>query len=189
VLKPRPADSWIFNRTYHARLSISVRREGGTILSPWPTVLLLALESSAAIRLRISKLAGGGVGAQYEAHLIVSETGDAEIEVTESLASGAAVTKVIDRFGNKLRLVPSAFLQKATGRWPLQRPPLPRTVTAHVLPLSVLFPASPLTDRNASFPSELWTTTVPNRFSARTRKARRATLHGRRLFGQRQISS
>jgi hypothetical protein len=72
--------------------------QGGAILSPWSTVLLLALESSEVIGLRIAKLAGGGVDAQDEAHLIVSEKVDAVIEVTASFMSGAAVTKVINRF-------------------------------------------------------------------------------------------
>jgi hypothetical protein len=72
--------------------------QGGAILSPWSTVLLLALESSEVIGLRVAKLAGGGVDAQYEADLIVSEKVDAVIEVTASFMSGAAVTKVINRF-------------------------------------------------------------------------------------------
>ena len=49
--------------------SFRFAERGGIILFPWSTALLLALESSEVIGLRVAKLAGGGVGAQYEAHL------------------------------------------------------------------------------------------------------------------------
>ncbi len=72
--------------------------ERWAIFSPWPTVLLLALESSEVIRLRVAKLAGGGVDARYEAHLIVSEKVDAVFEVSARLMSGATVINVINQF-------------------------------------------------------------------------------------------
>jgi hypothetical protein len=58
--------------SYSAESSISVRRAGRRYpLSG--TVLLLALESSEVIGLRIAKLARGDADAQREPHLIVSE--------------------------------------------------------------------------------------------------------------------
>jgi hypothetical protein len=45
-----------------------------------------------------SKLAGGGVDAQREAHLIVSENVDAVFEVSARLMSGATAINVINRF-------------------------------------------------------------------------------------------
>jgi hypothetical protein len=82
---------------------------GGAIFSPWSAVLWLALESSEVIGLRLAKLAGGGVDAQYEAHLIVSEKIDTIFEVAARLMSGATAINVINRFreqvaGNAKRL-------------------------------------------------------------------------------------
>ena len=58
--------------SYNAKSSISVCRARRRY--PFPgTVLLLALESSEVIGLRIAKLARGGADAQREAHLTVSE--------------------------------------------------------------------------------------------------------------------
>ena len=71
---------------------------GGAIFSPWSTVLLLALESGEVIGLRVAKLAGGGVDAQHEAHLIVSEKVDAVFEVSAGLMFGATAISVINRF-------------------------------------------------------------------------------------------
>ena len=71
---------------------------GGAILSSWSTVLLLALESSEVIGLRVAKLAGGGVDAQHGAHLIVSEKVDAVFDVSARLMSGATAINVINRF-------------------------------------------------------------------------------------------
>jgi hypothetical protein len=68
------------------------------MLGPWFTVILLALESSEVIGLRVAKLAGGGVEAQREAHLMVSEKIDAVVEVGARLLFGATAVNVIDRF-------------------------------------------------------------------------------------------
>ena len=65
---------------------------------PWFTVTLLALESSEVIGLRVAKLAGGGVDAQHEAHLMVSEKIDAVVEVGIRLLCGATAANVISRF-------------------------------------------------------------------------------------------
>ena len=71
---------------------------GGAIFSPWTTVLWLALESTEVIGLRIAKLASGGIDAQQEAHLIVSEKVDAVFEVSARLMFGATTSNVINRF-------------------------------------------------------------------------------------------
>ena len=78
--------------------SFRFAERGGAIFSPWSTVLLLALESSEVIGLRVAKLVGGGVDAQHEAHLIVSEKVDAVFEVSAGLMSGATAINVINRF-------------------------------------------------------------------------------------------
>jgi hypothetical protein len=78
--------------------SFRFAERGSIILFPWSTALLLALESSEVIGLRVAKLAGGGVDAQHEAHLIVSEKVDAVFEVSARLMSGATVINVISRF-------------------------------------------------------------------------------------------
>jgi len=78
--------------------SFRFAERGGAAFSPWSTVLLLALESSEVIGLRVAKLVGGGVDAQHEAHLIVSEKVDAVFEVSAGLMSGATVINVINRF-------------------------------------------------------------------------------------------
>jgi hypothetical protein len=78
--------------------SFRFAERGGVILFTWSTALLLALESSEVIGLRVAKLAGGGVDAQHEAHLIVSEKVDAVFEVSARLMSGATAINVINRF-------------------------------------------------------------------------------------------
>jgi hypothetical protein len=78
--------------------SFRFAERGGIILLPWSIALLLALESSEVIGLRVAKLAGGGVDAQHKPHLIVSEKVDAVFEVSARLMSGATVINVISRF-------------------------------------------------------------------------------------------
>lgn len=68
------------------------------MFGPWFTVTLLALELSEVIGLRIVKLAGGGVDAQHEAHLMVSEKIGAAVEVGERLLRGETTINVINRF-------------------------------------------------------------------------------------------
>ena len=68
------------------------------MFGPWFSVALLALESSEVIGLRVAKLADGGVDAQHEAHLMVSEKIDAVIEVGARLLCGATALNVINRF-------------------------------------------------------------------------------------------
>ena len=68
------------------------------MFGPWFIVTLLALESSEVIGLRVAKLAGGGVDAEHEAHLMVREKIDAVVEVGVRLLCGATAVTVINRF-------------------------------------------------------------------------------------------
>jgi hypothetical protein len=67
------------------------------MFGPWFTVTLLVLESSEVVGLRIAKLAGGGVDAQHEAHLMVTEKIDAVVEIGARLLYGATAVYVINR--------------------------------------------------------------------------------------------
>jgi hypothetical protein len=64
----------------------------------WITVSLLALESSEVIGLRVAKLARGGVDAENEAHLLVSEKIAAVFDAGMRLVCGATSSHVIDGF-------------------------------------------------------------------------------------------
>jgi hypothetical protein len=64
----------------------------------WITVSLLALESSEVIGLRVTKLARGGVYAENEAHLLVSEKIAAVFDAGMRLVCGATSSHVIDGF-------------------------------------------------------------------------------------------
>jgi len=68
------------------------------MFGPWFVVTLLALESSEVIGLRVAKLSGGGVDAQHEAHLMVSEKIDAVVDAGVRLLCGATASTVINRF-------------------------------------------------------------------------------------------
>ena len=113
--------------------SVRFAEQGCAIFSPWPIALLLALESSEVIGLRVAKLAGGGVDAQHEANVLVSEKVDAAIEVTLSLMSGATVTNVI----NRLREQVAANIRRLS---------IENYTTALVPPLNALSPALSLID-------------------------------------------
>jgi hypothetical protein len=67
------------------------------MLGPWITVVMLALESSEVIGLRVAKLAHGGFDAQNEAHLLVNEKIVAVFDVSIRLVCGATTGHVIDR--------------------------------------------------------------------------------------------
>jgi hypothetical protein len=89
------------------------------MFGPWITVVMLALESSEVVGLRVAKLAQGGVDAQTEAHLLVNEKIFAAFDAGLSIVSGASAGHVIDRFreqvaANVLRL--SAERQPALGQ-------------------------------------------------------------------------
>ena len=66
------------------------------MLGPWFTVVLLALESSEVIGLRVAKLARGGVDAEREAHLLVNEKIVAAFDVGMRLVCGETTNHVID---------------------------------------------------------------------------------------------
>jgi isocitrate dehydrogenase kinase/phosphatase len=61
-------------------------------------LLLLAVETSSVIALRMMKLMLGGSGALHEAHLMVSEKVDAAFEATANLMAGASREDVIHRY-------------------------------------------------------------------------------------------
>ena len=64
----------------------------------WITVLLLGLESSEVVGLRVAKLARGGVHAQREADLLVNEKIIAVFDVGIRVLCGATSGQVIHRF-------------------------------------------------------------------------------------------
>jgi hypothetical protein len=71
--------------------------------------MMLAVESSDVIVLRMAKLALGGSGARHEAHLMISEKLDAAFEAAANLMAGASGDDVIQRYrqhvaANALRL-------------------------------------------------------------------------------------
>ena len=68
------------------------------MFEPWITVLLLGLESSEVIGLRVAKLARGGVHAQREADLLMNEKVIAVFDVGLRLLCGATSGHVIHRF-------------------------------------------------------------------------------------------
>ena len=68
------------------------------MLEPWIAVVLLGLESSEVMGLRIAKLARGGVHARREADLVVNEKIVAALDVGIRLLCGATDSHAIDRF-------------------------------------------------------------------------------------------
>jgi hypothetical protein len=64
---------------------------------------MLAAESQQVIWLRMLKLAAGGMGAQREAELMVSEKVAAATQATSSLAMGASPNSVVKRYRTKVR--------------------------------------------------------------------------------------
>jgi hypothetical protein len=89
------------------------------MFGPWITVVMLALESSEVIGLRVAKLAHGGVDAESEAHILVNEKVVAVFDAGMRLMCGATTGQVIDGFrkqvaANALRL--STERQPALGQ-------------------------------------------------------------------------
>jgi len=89
------------------------------MFGPWITVVMLALESTEVIGLRVAKLAHGGVDAQNEAHLLVNEKIVAVFDLGIRLVCGATAGHMIDRVreqvaANALRLL--AERQPALGK-------------------------------------------------------------------------
>jgi hypothetical protein len=71
--------------------------------------MMLAVESSGVIALRMMRLTLGGSGALHETHLMISEKLDAAFEAAANLRAGASADDVIHRYrqhvaANALRL-------------------------------------------------------------------------------------
>ena len=86
------------------------------MFGPWITVVMLALESSEVIGLRVAKLAHGGVDAQNEAHLLVNEKIVAVFDAGMRLVCGATTSHVIDGFRSRSRRTPYVFQPNASLR-------------------------------------------------------------------------
>jgi hypothetical protein len=72
--------------------------KGGAMLFPFDSMMLLALESSSVIGLRLLRLASGGRDAADEAHLMVNEKINAALEAGATLINGGGAAAVIDRY-------------------------------------------------------------------------------------------
>ena len=88
------------------------------MFGPWITVVMLALELSEVISLRVAKIARGGADAQNEVDLLLNEKIVAAFDAGMRLMCGATTSHVIDGFreqvaANALRL--SAECQPALG--------------------------------------------------------------------------
>jgi hypothetical protein len=94
---------------HDAGSSRQLQQQEMLMFGPWITVVMLALESSEVIGLRVVKLAQGGVDAQTEAHLLVNEKIVAVFDASLRIVCGATTGHVIDRLreqvaANVLRL-------------------------------------------------------------------------------------
>ena len=89
------------------------------MFGPWITVVMLALESSEVIGLRVAKLAQGGVDAQTEAHLLVNEKIFAVFDASLRIVCGATTSHVIDRIPEAGRGErPASFCRTSARAWP-----------------------------------------------------------------------
>jgi hypothetical protein len=100
-------------------LRANLQQQEMLMFGPWITVVMLALESSEVIGLRVAKLAQGGSEARNEAHLLVNEKIVAVFDAGMRLVCGATTSHVIDGFreqvaANALRL--STERQPALGQ-------------------------------------------------------------------------
>jgi hypothetical protein len=68
------------------------------MLFPFYSSMMLGLESSNVIGLRMLKLARGGGDALSEVHLMVGEKVNAAFESSTNLMAGASVHSVVDRY-------------------------------------------------------------------------------------------
>ena len=90
-------------------LRADFQQQGMLMFGPWITIVMLALESSEVIGLRVARLAHGGVDAESEAHILVNEKVVAVFDAGMRLMCGATTCHVIDGFrkqvaANALRL-------------------------------------------------------------------------------------
>jgi hypothetical protein len=65
---------------------------------PWHTIMMLAIESSGVVGLRLMKIASGGSHAQVEADLMLREKIDAAFEAGATLIAGGSVARIVDRY-------------------------------------------------------------------------------------------
>jgi hydroxyethylthiazole kinase-like sugar kinase family protein len=65
---------------------------------PWHTIMMLAIESSGVVGLRLMKLASGGGDAQVEAELMLREKIDAAFEAGATLIAGGSMDSIVDRY-------------------------------------------------------------------------------------------
>jgi hypothetical protein len=99
-------------------LRANLQQQEMPMFGPWIAVVMLALESSEVIGLRVAKLAQGGADTQNEAHLLVNEKVVAVFDVGMRLVCGATTSHVIDGFrkqvaANALRLSTDTSLRLA----------------------------------------------------------------------------
>jgi hypothetical protein len=70
----------------------------GAMLFPWYSTMMLTVESSCVIGLRVTKMARGGWEAYNEVVLVVSEKVDAAIEAHTTMLTGGSAALVVNRF-------------------------------------------------------------------------------------------
>jgi len=82
------------------------------MLFPWYPTIMLAVESSRVIGLRVTKMAFGGWEAYDEAVLMVREKVDAATEARSTMMAGGSAAVIVERYrehvaSNEKRLNPS----------------------------------------------------------------------------------
>ena len=99
-------------------LRANLQQQAMLMFGPWITVVMLALESSEVIGLRVAKLAQGGSDAQNEAHLLVNEKIVAVFDAGMRLVCGATTShgdRWIPRAGRGER--PTSFNRTPACAW------------------------------------------------------------------------
>jgi hypothetical protein len=64
--------------------------------------MMLAVESSGVVALRMMKLMSGGSDALNEAHLMISEKVDAAFEATANLMAGSTGDEIVHRYRQRV---------------------------------------------------------------------------------------
>ena len=80
-----------------------------SVLNPFLSSMMLAIEAQRVIEMRLIRMAWGGAEAQFEAQLMITEKVDAAIEAAGTLMSGGSMETVVARYrehvaGNDTRL-------------------------------------------------------------------------------------
>ncbi len=65
---------------------------------PWFTTLMLAVESTSVITLRMAKIGRGGAQSFDEIGLMFAEKGDALLEAGSALMAGGTTSAMVDRY-------------------------------------------------------------------------------------------